>query len=418
MKEPPKIDNAPGLRWRTIGQNWEARWQARTDLINKGFPTKSQRVWLGKEPTELEIVEIQDGCRRLQDEMLLFSRGGLPTGGHTYVYDGTYKSLINCYQTDPDSTYHKKRYHVRSNHDTLLRRMVIRHGSDEVKDTKARTLLAWHEEWSNGGTMLATAQAIRGQLRVLFTFGATILEDPECERLCGVMSKMRFENPSPRKNFVSAAQADAVRAKAHKWGLHSIAFAQSLQYEGTLRQRDVIGELVPISEPGTSDVIWKGKKWLRGLRWSELDQTFKLVHVTSKKGKTIEIDLMLAPMVLAELAFMAGVQVSELRRDMFPAAGPMVTREQDAMPWPASDFRKKWRQLANACGIPRNVWNMDSRSGAITEATDAGAELEDVRHAATHSDISMTQRYSRGAAEKVAKVMRLRVEHRNKSKTE
>ena len=414
MKQPPKIEDAPGLRWRTIGQNWEGRWQARTDLINNGFVPKSQRVWIGKEPTELEVVEIQDECRRLQDEMLLFSRGGLPSSGTIHTYDGTYRSLINCYQTDPDSTYHKKRYSVRRNHDTLLRRMSQRHGEDEVKETKGRTLLAWHDEWSNGGTMLATAQAIRGQFRVLFTFGSTILEDPECERMCGVMSKMRFENPPPRENHVSAAQADAIRAKARKWGLPSLALAQALQFELTMRQRDVIGEWVPLEEPGTSDVFWKGRKWLRGLRWSEVDHAFSLSHVTSKKGKTLDVNLMLAPMVLEELALMAGVPAAELRRDMFPMVGPIVKRGSDGMPWPASDFRKKWRQLANACGVPRNVWNMDSRSGAITEATDAGAELEDVRHAATHSDIAMTQRYSRGAAQKVAKVMKLRVQHRNK----
>lgn len=39
-------------------------------------------------------------------------------------------------------------------------------------------------------------------------------------------------------------------------------------------------------------------------------------------------------------------------------------------------------------------------------------------HAATHSDISMTQRYSRGSAEKVANVMKLRVEHRTKTNPE
>ena len=60
---------------------------------------------------------------------------------------------------------------------------------------------------------------------------------------------------------------------------------------------------------------------------------------------------------------------------------------------------------------------MDSRAGAITEATDSGAELEDIRHAATHGDIAMTQKYSRGGEAKTAKVMRLRVAHRNKSGT-
>ena len=57
---------------------------------------------------------------------------------------------------------------------------------------------------------------------------------------------------------------------------------------------------------------------------------------------------------------------------------------------------------------------MDSRAGAITEATDAAADLESVRHAATHSDIQQTQRYSRGDADKAAKVLRIRAEHRSK----
>ena len=55
---------------------------------------------------------------------------------------------------------------------------------------------------------------------------------------------------------------------------------------------------------------------------------------------------------------------------------------------------------------------MDSRAGAISEATDAGADLEHIRQAATHSDIAMTQRYSRGDADKTKSVLLKRVEHR------
>lgn len=36
---------------------------------------------------------------------------------------------------------------------------------------------------------------------------------------------------------------------------------------------------------------------------------------------------------------------------------------------------------------------------------EASAELEHVKHAATHGDIAMTQRYSRGASDKIAGVM-------------
>jgi hypothetical protein len=45
------------------------------------------------------------------------------------------------------------------------------------------------------------------------------------------------------------------------------------------------------------------------------------------------------------------------------------------------------------------VWNMDARAGAIIEAEDAGAELDEIRASAAPSQISTTFRYSRGAVE-------------------
>src|SRR6185312_6351907 len=100
----PKITEAPGHIWRKHVKGWECRWQCRTDLIDKGFKPKSQQLFVGEEPNEIEIAYIQDTCRRLQDEMLTFGRGGLPS---VAPFDGTLASLIKCYQTDTDSRYHK-----------------------------------------------------------------------------------------------------------------------------------------------------------------------------------------------------------------------------------------------------------------------------------------------------------------------
>jgi hypothetical protein len=137
-----------------------------------------------------------------------------------------------------------------------------------------------------------------------------------------------------------------------------------------------------------------------------------LRHVTSKRSKEIEVDLKLAPMV------MEAIQREIAHIGHRPASGPIICCDGTKLPWETSRFRRIWRKLATAVGIPATVKNMDSRAGAISEATDAGAELEHVRHAATHSDISMTQRYSRGATEKIANVQRLRIAHRNKSGTD
>lgn len=243
------------------------------------------------------------------------------------------------------------------------------------------------------------------------------------------MHKMRFPNSKPRGVSVSYEQAVAVIIKAREhFGWYSLALAQAFQFECTLRQRDVIGELVPLAEPGVSDVIIRGQKWLRGIVWQEIDQNLILKHVTSKKQKEATVDLKLAPLVLSELQVMIGeeplMQVDAVtkkvtvNRHLLPASGPIIINDVNGLPWTGNEYRRKWRKVARACGIPDEVYNMDSRSGAISEAIQAGAPIEFVRHAATHSDVSQTADYDRGQAEATAKVMRLRIEGRNKPKTD
>jgi hypothetical protein len=413
MSKPAKVKDAPGLVWKKRANGvYEARWQARTDLVERGFTPKSERMWRDTgEPTEAEWNWISDRCRILQAEMLTWARGGLP---NTAAFTGTVRSLIECYQRDPDSSYRKLRYKSRVHYDSLLGLIAKDYGEEQLSMLKARTFLRWHERWSAGGK-IAVAHAKIGMLRTMFGFGATILEDPECERLSGVLSHMRFQMPKARTAVLTDEQVVAVRAKAHESGARSIALAQAFQFECIFRQKDVIGEWVPMSEPGMSDVTHKGMKWLRGIRWEEIDQTMMLRHVTSKRQKEIEVNLRTRPMVIEELTASFGFDGD---RASLPASGPIVICEQTGVPWQNYNFRRDWRIFATAAGVPTTVRNMDSRAGAISEATDAGADLEHVRHAATHSNISMTQRYSRASSEKTEGVQMKRLAHRNKSRTE
>lgn len=405
MTKPVRVRNAPGLVWKKRRKGHEARWQCRTDLIARGFKIKSFKLWSGEgEPTKEEWDRIADTCNELQQEMIVWARGGLP---EVAAYDGTLEGLMRAYRTDPDSAYRRQvRYHTRVHYDALMSLIAREHGSEVIADLKGRVLQRWHDEWIKDGK-IAVAHGKIGMLRTLFGFGTILLEDPDCARLSAALSKMRFAMPKPRTVHLTADQANAIRAKAHEKGRPSIALAQAFQFELMLRQKDVIGEWVPIAEPGISDVSSEGLKWLRGLRWEEIDANMFLTHITSKRQKEIVVNLRNAPMVLEELALLGTV----------PASGPIVISEWDNLPWTAPEFRRQWRLLANACGVPKTVRNMDSRAGAITEATDAGANLENIRQAATHSDIAMTQRYSRGAAEKIENVQLLRLEKRNKDAT-
>lgn len=79
----PQIDSAPGLTWKPRRTGWEARWQARTDLIKRGYPVKTQRVWQGAELDEEARSLIQRTCQTLQAEMLSWSRNGPPQPDQT-----------------------------------------------------------------------------------------------------------------------------------------------------------------------------------------------------------------------------------------------------------------------------------------------------------------------------------------------
>lgn len=397
-RRPPRISDAPGLVWKPRKDGWEARWYARADLVQRGYTPKSIALWTGSDPNESQRAWISDRCGIFQREMLTWGRGAQPVVGR---FDGTLKSLINCYQTDNDSSYRSLRYKTREHYDGMCRRLTRDHGMEEARDLKARVMLRWHEEWVKGGK-IAMAHSLMGLLRTVIGFGAIILEDPDCARVRGILSGMRFKMAKPRSERITAVQVEAVRAAAHKMGMPSIALAQAFQFDLMLRQKDCIGEWVPQSEDGVSDVLYGNAKWLRGIRWEEIDGGMILRHTTSKRQKDIEANLTLAPMVMEELMHVR------------PRKGPLIICEITGVPWTAYEFRRQWRKVADAAGIPRSIKNMDSRAGAISEATDAGADMEHIRHAATHGNIAMTQRYSRGAAEKTANVMRQRAEHRNK----
>src|SRR5579864_1519232 len=125
-QKPPKMaDDAPGLVWRKRKKGWAATWQARSDLVAKGYLPKSVLLWKGTEPDATEAMHISTQCQHYQAEMLMWSRGAeLPPT----AFRGTLKSLIYCYRIDADSPYQKNRYHVRQNRDSMLRRIDTRHG--------------------------------------------------------------------------------------------------------------------------------------------------------------------------------------------------------------------------------------------------------------------------------------------------
>ena len=165
----------------------------------------------------------------------------------------------------------------------------------------------------------------------------------------------------------------------------------------------MIGEWEPVPKgQGASGILLNGRRWVNGLTWSDLATEMVVRKATIKTGAFAAHDLKLCLLVLALLD----------RAPVDRRIGPLIIDETAGRPYAESAYGREWRIMAKAAGSPDHVWNMDARAGAITDAEDAGADLDHIRSAAAHTQVSTTQRYSRGAVEESRTVAGLRLAHR------
>jgi hypothetical protein len=274
------------------------------------------------------------------------------------VHDVTVAALAACYQSHEDSPYHKLRHQTRGNYDSMIRRILKQCGSEKLADWKAQNIQSLYDGWAAGGR-IANGRAHMAMVRGLINFGATVLQDSQCERLQVVLHNMNFKVAEPRSQQMTTEQVARIISMAHEMGYHSVALAQAFQFDCKFRQKDTIGEWVPVSELGPpSDVTDNNEKWLRGIRWSEIDEDLVLRHITSWGGKLVELRLSDCPLVKTELR----------RIGALPGAGPVIVFEETNFPYRAHQFRRVWRSVADACGIPRHIRNTDVPDSTPNEA--------------------------------------------------
>jgi hypothetical protein len=305
--------------------------------------------------------------------------------------------LADAYLTDPDSPFNSKvkplRYVTQEGYKRLIARLIREMGDRELPGLGARDLLHLHASWIEGDR-IAMAHSLATMLRTIVGFGATILEDPDCQRLRGLLKGLRFPNSARRTVWLTADQGEDVRDYATFHLYYAVALAQALQTSTAMRQKDILGEWIPIGRPELSTVLSADgtMKWVRGVTREEIDADMILTHQTSKRGQVLTFDLKNCPAVDEEW-FSA------------PPSGPLIIDPQTRLPYEGWKFRRIWRRMADLAGVPKNVWNMDSRAGRITKAFADGNNPDDIRKLAGHQNLSTTMGYSRGSAEAIARVL-------------
>jgi hypothetical protein len=256
-------------------------------------------------------------------------------------------ALIELYRVDQRSAFHKVHFSTRGNYNNLLRQLERELGHIELARCKAEAIQNAFDGWVKTGNV-AMPHNLVTMLRGLFGFGSTILGDSECERISVIMHNMRFPMIQARTiHRMTPDQAIAIIEMAHKKKLHSMALGQAIQFEIGLKQKDVIGDWVPITEPGDSEIKTGSLKWTRGLRWGDLDPS----------------RLLECPMVRAAIDKITTLKIP---------GQPMIVYEKTRLPYLLHQWRHQWRELATEAGLPKAVYNMDSRGRRISAKTANG----------------------------------------------
>jgi hypothetical protein len=283
----------------------------------------------------------------------------------------TVRTLITHYLSDPSSPYRSKQHASRQQTDSLCRIILDDMGDKKLSDITADYMHDIHAKWiaraatRGRGDGKAMGHALITQLRTTVNYGAKDLQDSDCLRLSFTLRNLRIKMVKHRKSEpLNKDQVRLIMRTAREMGYPSIALAQALQFECNMRQRDVIGEWIPIGDKGApSEYIHEGQKWVRGIRWNEINEDWILCRAATAGQKPIRIDLKSKELVM-----------SELKRFARHSNQPIILEDQAGEPWPGWKFRSAWRQIARKAGIPDDVLNMNSRAkGAPRDNEDDSA---------------------------------------------
>jgi hypothetical protein len=344
--------------------------------------------------------KLEQKCKMLTNEMLAWL--GDPGGENKPVYDGTIAALIRCYRSDPKSPYQGLAQNTQRGYDDWCRTLDRAIGKWRVDRLSGQNLrdcfLNLLEPASPGrAPRVRLAKAcVRSMLSILLNYGAE-LGLPGCLELAQVLERMTLRVPKdirtawktkrPNKVAMSYEHASAIvqEGLARKSRRHrSVAIGVAAQFEFTLRQIDVIGEwekLKGAEEISSGTIVSRRRVWRPGLRFEDVARG-TLDLTTSKNDAKAIFDVTAYPLFIHALT-----SVPENERH-----GPLVV-DEEGMPVRRRYYQDLYRDVADAAGVPRAVWNMFARHGGVTEAHEAGADLVDVSKHAQHADLNTTNRH-------------------------
>jgi hypothetical protein len=385
--------DAPGLKAirRPLKHFPDLYWAAAEDAVNNGYPTKTVRIHPPIKASHEEIIALAVSVCRAQQAAMLAWLDGEDDDKERLApkFDGTIASLADCYESDIDSAYQELKSNSAEGYKPWLKMVRKTVGARLVFKVAAKDFRRWYRNWKEISTTRGTdgtRQAYGGIqiIRILLSYGAEA-GIAKCRQLRDDMKGMRFRKNPPRTSTMTYDQVRAFIEKAFERKAPFMALNQALQFEGMFRQNDVRGQwrkANPDEKPAPGEIQVGGMIW-QGITMEMLTLGEELVVRTSKTGQPVVHAIASCELVV------------ECLRRIDEKKGP-VARQANGLPWPdRQSYSKAWRDIAEDAGIPKSVWNMDSRASGISEASEAGVSDDDITKQAGNTGPVVKRVYKR-----------------------
>lgn len=367
-------------------------WQAPKKFRDAGY--KPSNVRLTGRPGDGLDAERMAESERLTREMLDFYEAKQPRAVRTWA------DLIHRYRTDKASTLWKVKATTRKDYLALTAIWEKALGENPIDFLTFERITDIHND------LLAKGQSARNihgkitQLRFLTKYGV-LIRAPGAKDVQDVLSNMRFSTSAARDYAPDREMVEAVIRHAQACGLRSLALGMRIQWDLGLRLSDIRGIWLP--DEGEGGIVRDGKRWGDGLTWDMVSADLMWIKKVPSKTAKRQPKARLYPLEhLPELRAMLDATPMEKR------VGPVIVAERTGLPYTSSGWSLAFRRISRDLGLPPEFQMRDIRAGAITEGIEAGADVEEVRDFAGHTQTSTTNLYMRGRERNTAKVVKLR----------
>lgn len=322
-------------------------------------------------------------------------------------FDGTMYAACRIYQEHPLSRFQKVKRNTRKSYIDSLKIIEATVGARLIKNVTVPDVLHWYDQWrkpalEGGKERIDRASDATAQVKAVLRFCAS-MRLPFCKQLSEELSLVRFEKGGAREQELNSGMCGAFIAKALELGQTSViplararymAIGVAAQFELMLRQKDIIGERLPLGTEAPHALHCGQFLWSGYFRWENIPGwRWRMKTSKSKYRAAAEYDLTKYGLLFPLL--------DSVPHDQRTGA---IIKDETLRPVREGSYRKWFRQIARAAGIPDDVWSMDSRAGGATEAEEAGAALDAIQNALTHSKKETTVRYIRRRSAKIADV--------------